>query len=329
VSGIRSRTARVAVLLVWVTGVVQTAWVSHRFAEPSLVLVALVLTLVAAYLISDPRGGDPLRRSSARLISAILVVNTLLVLWQIDPAHARTMAWTLQVGAYWCALLCLVGRWREGGVGVAVLSVLVVTWVVTRGIPGSAGFAILAYPVFAYGLGVAWRVLLERNIRTVIAHRSAERRSAITEAAARDAIGRSQATLRVIDTMARGPLERITVGGTLDDADRSRIRLAEASVRDRIRARRLAVDPLAGASTAARARGVEVLLLDDDDDVLDSVPETELSRLAELVAGVPVGRVVIRLAPRGGPAGGTMVVDDGGSVVRHVFRTSSPGVAGA
>lgn len=329
VSGIRSRMARVAVLLVWVTGVIQTAWVSHRFAEPSLVAVALVLTLVAAYLLSDPRGGDPLRRGSAWLISAFLVINTLLVLWQIDPEHARTMAWTLQVGAYWCALLCLVGRWREGGVGVAALTALVVTWVVARGAPGSAGFAILAYPILAYALGIAWRALLERNIRTVSAHRSAERRAAITETAARDAIIRSQATLRVIDAMARGPLERITAGGTLEDGDRSRIRLAEASVRDRIRARKLAIDPLAGASTAARARGVEVLLLDDDDDVLDSVPATELSRLAALIADVPAGRVVIRVAPRGGPVGGTMVVDDGGSVVRHVFRTTAPGIAGA
>lgn len=92
-------------------------------------------------------------------------------------------------------------------------------------------------------------------------------------------------------------LEKIVeTNGRLNAADKKTAVLTEAALRDQIRGRNLAHPQLTEQTRLARARGVEVQLLDDGG--LDDMDQSELdeifSRVARELSNIKAGRVVIR-----------------------------------
>lgn len=87
--------------------------------------------------------------------------------------------------------------------------------------------------------------------------------------------------------------------GRLDESGRREARLLEAMMRDEIRGRHLLSDQLRAEVKAARARGVEVNLLDDGglDELSQAEREPLLRQVAEALAGLDQGKVTIR-APK-------------------------------
>lgn len=84
--------------------------------------------------------------------------------------------------------------------------------------------------------------------------------------------------------------------GSLSDSDKKYALLLEAELRDRIRARHILNDDVVLATRNARARGVEVQLLDDGglDDLSDIERLPYLSEISTRLALIQSGKVVIR-----------------------------------
>jgi hypothetical protein len=106
--------------------------------------------------------------------------------------------------------------------------------------------------------------------------------------------------LHVVLAQALPALETVANSKSVMSAtDRQTLLDLEASLRDDIRGRRLNSDAVKLASAAARARGVQVILLDEGG--LDSLTETQLTIVLDKVVhalnSVHAGKIVIR-SPR-------------------------------
>lgn len=134
-----------------------------------------------------------------------------------------------------------------------------------------------------------------RVLRTEATMRAAAEATMAAENAERDR------QLAELDKVARPMLERIAQGADLDRAEREECRLLEAELRDRLRAPELATEEIGRAARVARARGVEVVLLDDGG--FAGIPHTVRRQVTELAAGELVraenGTVTIRVLPPG------------------------------
>lgn len=105
-------------------------------------------------------------------------------------------------------------------------------------------------------------------------------------------------------------LNRLADDDPLDEHDRSACASLEGQLRDEYRAGVLVRDPLDAAVRAARARGVDVVLLDDGDGSASDVLVDEVARwMAPLVDGARQ-RVLGRLLPAGRSTIATIVTDD-------------------
>ncbi len=133
--------------------------------------------------------------------------------------------------------------------------------------------------------------------------------------------------LAYLATTARPLLEALGGNGSVDHLA-EQARLVEARLRDRIRARALASEEVLDAAERARARGVEVTLLDDggldarDPDLVRSVRATVVSRLEQIRAG----RITVRILPPGRPSVCTIVEDSPRGVERIEVPVGGEGV---
>lgn len=127
------------------------------------------------------------------------------------------------------------------------------------------------------------------------------------DAAARAELAVRAATLRA---QVAPILTRLASEAPLDEQDRSACASLEGQLRDEYRAGVLARDPLNAAVRAARARGVDVVLLDDGDGSASDGLIDEVARwMAPLVDGAHE-RVLGRLLPPGRSTVATIVTDD-------------------
>jgi type II secretory pathway component HofQ len=88
-------------------------------------------------------------------------------------------------------------------------------------------------------------------------------------------------------------------GQISEDQQRELLQL-EASLRDEIRGRSLVNDAVRNSSNAARARGIEIVIMDEGglNDLADTQREIILNRIAAAIDSVKSGKIVIR-SPRG------------------------------
>lgn len=125
---------------------------------------------------------------------------------------------------------------------------------------------------------------------------------AVLEATDASTAARAERKLRVSEALddARPLLEKIiATRGQLSEADRSEARLTEAALRDWIRGRSMITDELVVAVRKARARGIEVLLLDDGGfkDATETQKAELIDRVIKELAVIKSGKVVIRAVP--------------------------------
>ena len=88
--------------------------------------------------------------------------------------------------------------------------------------------------------------------------------------------------------------------GKLEQEQKTKLLRLEASLRDDIRGRFLLNDVVRAAATEARARGVEVLILDEGglSDITPAQQQHILDKVAGAIHSVQAGKVVVR-SPRG------------------------------
>ncbi|HEY0189095.1 MAG TPA: hypothetical protein VGC67_16520 [Cellulomonas sp.] len=322
-AGLTSPGARVAMVLVWCTGLVHTLLLWHAYPRPLLVAVGLAATLVGIAALTGPQEEMPLRY--ALVVAAVPVVNAAVLVPQLtEPTQNRV--WLLEIGAYLTGLLAVRGRVAVATCGTGVLVLAVVAWALATGAGLRAAGSVLVLPASALVVGAIWYFVLRRTLEQVTAHRQAGAVAARARLAAEGATQDSRAELAVIAATVRPLLTEIADGRPAERADLDRYRVTEAAVRDRLRARSLTAAPLAAACTRARLRGVDVLLLDDGPAGAEALHEELLARLVALVDAVRTGRLTVRVMPAGRGGHTSVLTDDGRETVLRVLDAAGRSV---
>ncbi len=284
--------------------------------------VAVAVLLLAAALLASPSVTPLPRWRTAVVVLAVLAVVAVIT-WQ-QPFHDHQpyyVAWELGCGNFLLFGLALRQRVAVAWLGEIGMIGLVCLWstLVTGGPLYGLGYSYgQAISLIA---GTIFAVALHRAAQRIIDFRAAERQRAAAEAR-ESADGAARETeLQLVRELAE-PMLRQIVGG--EEPDRASALSLEAALRDLIRGRSLAIEPLAGALHRARQRGIDVLLLDDLPDA--SLPPEELRRAVAWCAtrlnGVKSGPVTIRLAASAaGPI--VSVVDGSGRRQERELSASS------
>ncbi|MGD9607475.1 MAG: ATP-binding protein [Leucobacter sp.] len=218
--------------------------------------------------------------------------------------------WFAGAAAFLLTALAFRGRPGAAAAGGLLLSALLVISGVANGAPPLMIAAVSIRPLgvtcFAVALALSVTALLRRIARELAATEAESARES-WERSAREELAEQADEVRVLVDDALG---EIALGRALSAPERARAKALEGHLRDRIRAGRLAVEPLMTAAMRARARGVDVLLLDDlDGDLPDGF---DMDRAAIRLAAAcddAVGRVTVRVLPAGRSTVVSLVVD--------------------
>ncbi|KRC46796.1 hypothetical protein ASE16_15425 [Leifsonia sp. Root227] len=310
-AGLATTGARVALIVVWLTGVAQ-AVLGGWFPDSggAIGVVGFLLPLAGAVLVTSPAPGPLPRRRALIVLAGLLVVavSVLLFLELADPSAGEV--WLFNVNSYLAALLIMRGNVVIGGIGTVAVVAFALAWGVYSGRLGVDLAELVLPAVSAAIVGATWRFVLAAVVRR---EHSARERAALADAEARaaeDATRASRAELAEILRIARPSLNDLAAGRTIDDGFLRQLTVAEGGIRDRIRAAGLAHPALAEAVDAARRGGARVLMLGGEDPSGAVISDTLAGALAELVAqtvDITIqargrGVVSVLMRPEGGPA---------------------------
>jgi hypothetical protein len=264
--------------------------------------LALALVLGAAALMAARSVAPlPVWRTWVVMIVPLLTVALIAGQQTFHDHPPGYEAWELGANNTLAFVLAIRGRiaaaWIAEALSIGTLCVwsVLVSGSPLYGISISYGQPVTLIAVTAFAIG------LQRTARRILEFRAAERERAGREAM--DAAARigDESELSIVRDLAVTTLTEIAEGGSPDPAV---VRSLEAALRDIIRGRSLAIEPLTGALREVRERGVDVVVLDDLPDVRP--PETqvapaELARASEWAASqiLPSSAraITIRIAP--------------------------------
>lgn len=303
-SGLGTPAARAFLLAPWASAVLYTAAVWPELARPPLAAAALGVLLAEILAVSRP--GRTVAGLSA-VVAAVAPVTTcaLLVLATAGDLHGRM--WTVQLSGFYTSLLLVRGRPRLSWSAFALQAGLLVAAAVGTG-QVAALPALLVLQTAAMAVGVYWRRMLVANARDAERARRAADEAAALAAANRTAAARAFTQLAGIRALTRATLVDLSAADALTGELRERAARLEVTVREGLRAPRLATEPVRGAVLRARDRGVVVRLLDDSQGA--PVHPAVLERVAAALDSAR-GEAVVRLAPPGRDYAATVLVDDG------------------
>lgn len=215
--------------------------------------------------------------------------------------------WTAGAGTFLACGLVLRGRGRQAWAAMALMVAGTTAWTLATGgsllvvgaYNGGHVLTLALWSLTAMWSDRAYRAIgfQQRRLQSLRAQRRAEEETERVLMEARASVAR-----RAL------PVLREIASGVIDEGIRTRARLLEAELRDEIRAACFTGTAVVGAARRARARGVDVVLLDDAGSTAEGMMEapptegSERSRLVKVVArfleGVDRGRVVVRVPPR-------------------------------
>jgi hypothetical protein len=200
-------------------------------------------------------------------------------------------------------------------IGITILTIQVLVWggleaLFVSGLGGAFGLVAAAYAI---------SVGLERSAKQTASY--LERSKATQAASAADSAIRQERSERITSTLEGAlPMLELIAKGELSVGDRKQATLLEAELRDEIRGRMLVNPKLKESVRSARARGVEVVVLDEGG--LVRVSEQDRESLRNLVATeldkISSGRVTIR-SPQESNVRVTFVASRKGTAKPDVF----------
>jgi hypothetical protein len=258
------------------------------------------------------------RLSLGVTVFAILAgpANVLIVSWQVVDGGYTT--WYMGAATVVLSFMSLRGRIMFAWIGFALLTAAIAWW----GLATEAGHALALLvitrqlPVLIVGTLAA--VGLGRTGDDIVRLTAETAARAGAEAAALAATAERIKRLAELENSIGPLLTRIAKGPALNEEERRESAVAEAGLRDTMRARALCLAPVVEAARDARRRGVEVLLLDDSDP--STIRPDDVAELGRVVSAAlhraKDGRVTARLLPPGRASIGT-VVADGSEYARH------------
>lgn len=321
-SGLATPNARIAMVLVWASGIVHSALVGLFPAPtPAIGVTCLLVALIGVLIVTAPRPGR-LPRADALIAVACSTLIALCVLAYADIADSPAgEVWLLTFASYLVALICARGNPVAGSVGAGLIVALLCTWgVATHQSP--TGLLAMATPtVVSQLVGIVWFVGVRRMSRRETGVRTDALASATGVLAAAGARRRARRELAGILRLSRPLFERLAAGADVDEHMMRELAGVEGAIRDRIRAPGLHHPVLADALRAARERGVRVLLLGAEDHGAGSLPVEIAASILGIVSDDAVVSLTIRELP-GTTTDGVSVVAEraDGSVRRTEYR---------
>ncbi|MBN9156918.1 hypothetical protein [Microbacterium sp.] len=221
----------------------------------------LVLGLAMLLLIVLPAPTPLPKGRTVALVVAVPIIVAV-VTWQ-QPFHDRPPRYdTWELALCDLTLFCLVirARYLAAWIGMLFMHVTVGIWsTLVTGAPWyglsfvyTQAFSLLAVTVFAIGL--------HHTARQIAAHRAAERERAAFQARQSAGERATEVELAVVKDLAGPMLGEISAGR---GPARAAVRSLEAALRDLIRGRALAAEPLVTMLRVVRERGADVSVLDD------------------------------------------------------------------
>lgn len=292
-----------------------------KVKHPFVSVVALAGILAAAALLArDAR--DPFPSSWTTAVLGAGLLATALVAWNVVPNDGPGRErWHVFAFTWMLFLLTMRGRALAAWAGLAgMVAITALGAVVTdRG----AGAAAAEFQTSVAIVLVA--TLFTRALRRASSEINEARGRAVGLAsAAAEVHAVSSVRRRRLDDLratAAPLLRRVLASAVTSDQDRIDYRLGEAAVRDLIRGRSLVTSDVAAAARDARARGVDVTLLDDRGEQLTSVMAARIVavRTVEALRAAREGSVTVRLAPAGRPVAVSIVVANFASTARTEF----------
>ena len=302
-SSMEARTPRIIVVCIVVLYALVTLLEmragSYRRLAP--VIAGLLAIGLAALALIKRWPGHRIPVREAALVVAAAGVANVLVLFQIDfagwPGYA---AWCLGAGAAVCCGLIARERPRQAWAGLALIIAVIGIWTLNTG----------REPIIIITLGAGqlfplliWHLTARISI-DITARTAASEAAGAEITAQRRAHQESETLMRQAMTSVRRRVEplltAIADGAPITAGMRTRARMLEAELRDERRAPFFTGTRVITAARVARARGIDVILLDDrgtGNGLTDDAQKTIINQAIRALDDARRGQVVIRLLP--------------------------------
>lgn len=284
-----------AIAIVFLGTQLLLAGLATQNAEPwwtPLVSVAVIFTATEVLRLSPSEQPSP-----ARAAAVLALILAAVAIGMFGAPFTYGDLWFVMAAA-----LALMACAFRGSVGVAVIGAAliigcVVLWGAAVGIGAAEILAVASRPALVVALAIALTIAVRRMQRRTAAELERASAAAACEAHAASESAELAAQASELLPLIEGMLERIASGEPLSETDRARANALNGLLRDRLRAGPLASEPVLAAAMRARARDVDVVLLDDSDGGQPFDPAFG----PWIVAGIARAReqAVVRLLPVG------------------------------
>ncbi len=293
-------------------------------SSPAGITIILGLVFGAGLIASPSSTPFPTWRTIFVILIVVFAVATISARQHFHDHAPGQAAWELGCGNFLLFGLALRKRVIAAWLGEIAMLGALYAWSIT--VTGSPQYGLS----FSYGqpvsllAGTVFAVALHRAAERIVDFRAAERERAVIEARDHASNNAHDLELKLVRELAVPILQQIADGA---EPDRGEVRTTEAALRDLIRGRSLAVEPLVAALRLTRQRGVDVVLLDDLGE--SPLPAWATSQVAEWCAlqleSVASASVTIRLAKSGRGALVTLVDGAGRLYTKQIAAGTETG----
>jgi hypothetical protein len=302
-----------------------------RVASPWPCIIAALIVSAAAVPIIVPHS-DPFPLAWSLGVLVAVAGSTALVSWQLaSTGSPGREAWHFGANTWLLFFVTMRGRPVLGWVGFAVMLGITAWWAADVGRGPLAAAGLLETHAGILLVGTLFRGALRRASRRInsLNARSLELAAAAASSDAEQDIRRQR--VAELAEVATPLLAKIARSSHVLPGERIEYLLAEATLRDSVRARSLHLPEIAAATAQARRRGVEVTLLDDRGGGLPNpVAMRRLTdRITESLRNVDRGRLTVRLTPVGRETAVSIVVESEGLTRRVDLDAEGQRIASA
>lgn len=316
--GMRSVAARI-MTGVYMLACLVLAFYTSRYTDLGwpMYAAAAVLAIAACALVVS--AGDPMPIGQTWAVGLACAAACALGLWRLDlPVEHVIANWPLGMSTLILTFMCVRGRVLVAWLCFLAMIAVCVVWSALTDQGALHGLAMSFVNAGPLLMSTFFAYTIRPLGRSIYQLRAESTQRIAAEAAAAAVLEARDAQLDELDQLARPLLERIATGEALSESEQLACELLEARLRDGLRAPGLRRPEVVEAATAARSRGVVVVMLDDRG--MDDEPEDLHAKLAGSVVteldAVCSGTVTVRILPPRRKSMATILVS--GEQVRRV-----------
>lgn len=271
-----------------------------RHVGPVIVAVLIVAASCCGILFVD---GDPLPRLPATMISISAPVASALVLVQLSPAEwSMNQAWHLRATTAVLAYLSVRGRVGMALCGSVASCATCMTWTLATNQSLWTGFDLYSVNFGPVLMSVVFAFSIRPVAAMVFSLRSRETMRVAEQVLMKEALAERAIRMRHFESVAEPVLQLAKTQQIITSEDRLNCRIAEARLRDILRAPMVCADDgISRLIESARRRGATVMVLDDRPDREAHLETRDMHSLVAplLEAAGPESIVTIRVLPAG------------------------------